>query len=383
MPPPPPPNKVTVSSPVERSVTDFVEFTGQTMAVKTVEVRARVWGYLEGLHFTEGAMVNQGDLLFEIDPRPYKALVDQATAKIAQDRALLKHNAATYRRYQKLRQQGAATDEDIDRSLADRDSIEATLKADQADLEAKQLDLNYTAIKSPITGRISRFEVTEGNVVQSGQNGGTLLTTIVSVDPIYVYFDIDERTLLQIRRLIKSGTMRNVQESAFPMVVGLADEDNFPHAGIVNFLDNRVDPGTGTLRVRGVFDNHDGLLTPGLFVRCHLPLGEPHRCLLVAEQALGSDQGQKFAYVVNDANEVTYRPVQTGRLYDGLRVIESGLSKNEKVVVAGLQRVRPGVIVDGHLEPMPTRSSLNKPPADKPSHERPKKPAPGNRPKSA
>jgi len=354
------PSRVTVSYPLEQNVTDFVEFTGQTAAVKSVEVRARVWGYLESVHFTEGAMVKEGDLLFQIDPRPYKALVDQANGKIAQDQAQLKHNAATYRRYEKLRKQGAATDEDIDRSLADRDGIQATLQADTADLEAKQLDLNYTTIRSPITGRVSRYEVTEGNVVQSGQNGGTLLTTIVSIDPMYVYFDIDERTLLQVRRLVQRQKIKNVQESAFPMVVGLADEDNFPHAGIVNFLDNKVDPGTGTLRVRGVFPNHEGLLSPGLFVRCHLPLGDPHRCILVAEQALSSDQGQKFVYIVNEANEVSYRPVQAGRLYDGLRVIEGGLSKGEKVIVTGLQRVRPGVKVESKLAPMPTRASLAK-----------------------
>ena len=164
--------------------------------MKSVEVRARVWGYLESLHFTEGSLVKQGDLLFQIDPRPYQALVDQAKGKIAQDVAQLKHNEATYRRYEKLRGQGAATQEDLDRTLADRDAMKATLQTDKADLEAKQLDLDYTTIRSPITGRVSRFEVTEGNVVQSGQNGGTLLTTIVSVDPMYVYFDVDERTLL-------------------------------------------------------------------------------------------------------------------------------------------------------------------------------------------
>jgi RND family efflux transporter MFP subunit len=354
------PNRVTVSYPLERYVADYVEFTGQTSAVKTVEVRARVWGYLESLHFTEGAMVKQGDLLFQIDPKPYKAVVDQAKGKIGQDNAQLKHNEATYRRNVKLRANGVVTAEDIDRVLADRDAMKATLAADTADLEAKQLDLDYTTIRSPITGRVSRFEVTEGNVVQSGQNGGTLLTTIVSVDPMYVYFDVDERTLLSVRRLIGSGSMKNVQESAFPMVVGLADEEGFPHAGLVNFLDNRVDPGTGTLRVRGVFTNHDGLLSPGLFVRCHLPLGERRRSILVAEEALASDQEQKFVYVVNDANEVSYRPVQTGRLYDGLRVIEGGLSKKDKIVVKGLQRVRPGAKVEAELVLMPTRASLAK-----------------------
>jgi RND family efflux transporter MFP subunit len=367
----PPPNKVTVSYPIQRTIADYVEFTGQTSPVKTVEVRARVWGYLESLHFTEGSIVKQGDLLFQIDPRPYQALVDQAKGKIAQDVAQLKHNEATYRRYETLRSQGAATPDDLDRVLADRDTMKATMETDKADLEAKQLDLDYTTIRSPITGRVSRFEVTEGNVVQSGQNGGTLLTTIVSVDPMYVYFDIDERTLLTVRRLVKSGAMKNVQESAFPIAIGLADEDTFPHHGLVNFLDNRVDPTTGTLRVRGVFNNDDGFLTPGLFVRCHLPLGAPHPRILVAEEAIASDQEQKFVYVVNDKNEVSYRPVQTGRMYDGMRVIEGGLSLREKVVVKGLQRVRPGATVEPQLVPMPTRSSIlsaERPPAKESRH---------------
>jgi RND family efflux transporter MFP subunit len=350
-----PPPAVTVSYPVERELADYAEFTGQTAAVKSVDVRARVWGFLQSVNFTEGALVKKGDLLFQIDPRPYQALVNQATSKIAQDQAQLKHNDALYERIQKLRSRGAATQEDLDKALADRDSIQATLMADRADLEAKQLDLNFTRIDAPITGRVSRFEVTEGNVVQSGQNGGTLLTTIVSVDPMYVYFDVDERTLLLVRRQVQSGQMKNVQETAFPISVGLADEPNFPRQGSVNFMDNKVDPGTGTLRLRANIENHDDMLTPGLFVRCHLPLGEPRRTILVSEQAMGSDQGQKYVYLVNDKNEIVYRPVKVGRLYGGLRVIEDGLSKTDKVVVIGLQRVQPGIKVEPKLAEMPSR----------------------------
>jgi RND family efflux transporter MFP subunit len=310
-------------------------------------VRARVWGYLQSVNFTEGALVKKGDLLFQIDPRPYQALVNQAKAKIAQDQAQLTDNEEIYRRTQQLRSRGAASQDALDKALADRDSIQATLMADKADLETKQLDLDFTRIEAPITGRISRYEVTEGNVVQSGQNGGTLLTTIVSVDPMYVYFDVDERTLLQVRRQVQSGELKNVQETAFPIFVGLADEPNFPRQGAVNFMDNKVDPGTGTLRVRANIANSDAMLTPGLFVRCHLPL--------VSEQALGSDQGQKFVYLVDDKNEVVYRPVKVGRLYGGLRVIEGGLSKTDKVVVIGLQRVQPGIKVEPKLAEMPTR----------------------------
>ena len=355
-----PPPAVTVSYPLERELADYAEFTGQTAAVKSVDVRARVWGFLQSVNFTEGALVKKGDLLFQIDPRPYQALVNQAQSKIAQDQAQLKHNDALYQRYQKLRSRGAATPEDLDKALADRDSIQATLMADKADLEAKQLDLNFTRIDAPITGRVSRFEVTEGNVVQSGQNGGTLLTTIVSVDPMFVYFDIDERTLLLVQRQVQSGQMKNVQETAFPISVGLADEPNFPRQGSVNFMDNKVDPGTGTLRLRANIENHDDMLTPGLFVRCHLPLGEPRRMTLVSEQAMGSDQGQKYVYLVNDKNEIVYRPVKVGRLYGGLRVIEDGLSKSDKVVVIGLQRVQPGAKVEPKLAEMPSRPGATK-----------------------
>jgi RND family efflux transporter MFP subunit len=359
-PPPPPPTAVTVSYPIERQVADYVDFTGQTAAVKTVEVRARVWGYLQSVNFTEGAVVKKGDVLFQIDPRPYDALVKQAQAKVEQDKALLKHNEATLSRIEKLHLRGAASQEDLDKSLADRDGIKAAILADQADLRNKQLDLDFTRVDAPITGRVSRYEVTEGNVVQSGQNGGTLLTTIVSVDPMYVYFDVDERTLLQVRRQIQTGEIKNVQETAFPILVGLADETNFPRQGLVNFMDNRVDPGTGTLRLRATIANPDAMLTPGLFVRCHLPLGVARRAIMVSEQALGSDQGEKFVYVVNDKDEVTSRPVKIGRLYDGLRVIESGLTKDDRVVVIGLQRVQAGTKVDPKVADMPVRPAFAK-----------------------
>ena len=269
---------------------------------------------------------------------------------MAQDEASIKHYDATYRRLLQLRNRGATTQEDIDKTLADLDTAKGTLQADKGDLAQRVLDLKFTKVIAPISGRVSRAEVTEGNVVQSGQNGGTLLTTLVSVDPIYVYFDVDERTLLQVRRQMHGDDVRSAQDASVPIYIGLADEDGYAHVGVVNFMDNRVDPSTGTLRLRAVLRNADGLLNPGLFVRCRLPIGSPHRSLLVAEQALGSDQGQKFLYVVNDKNEIGYRAVKTGRLYDGMRVIESGIAKDDKVVVNGLQRVRPGTSVDPEID---------------------------------
>jgi RND family efflux transporter MFP subunit len=353
--PAPPPSKVTVSVPIEHQVTDYADFTGQTAAIGMVEIRARVWGYLDKVNFREGALVKKGDLLYQIDPRPYQAAVDQSQGKVAQDEAQLKHVDATYRRYLQLRKTGAVTQEDIDKTLADRDTAAATLQADKGDLDQRQLDLDFTRITAPISGRVSRTEVTEGNVVQSGQTGGTLLTTIVTVDPIYVYFDVDERSLLQVRRSYHEAE-RSASAGNVPVYMGLVDEDDFPHFGTVNFVDNKVDAGTGTLRLRGVFQNADGLFSPGLFVRVRLPIGVPHRAILVAEQALGSDQEQKFVYVVDTKNEVNYRAVKTGRLYGGLRVIESGLATGEKVVVNGLQRVRPGAKVEPKLAEMPHHS---------------------------
>jgi RND family efflux transporter MFP subunit len=358
-PPGMPPSKVTVSAPIEKEVTDYADFTGLTMAVGTVEIRARVWGYLDKVAFKEGGLVKKGDLLFQIDPRPYEAAVQQSRGKVAQDKAQLKHTKATYERILKLRQSvlQAATQEDLDKALADRDTADATLQADEGMLKQNELDLKFTRVAAPISGRVSRAEVTEGNVVQSGQNGGTLLTTLVSVDPMYVYFDVDERTLLQVRRMMLEDGVKSTDDTSLPMYVGLADEDDFPHVGTLNFMDNRVDSSTGTLRLRAIFPNPDGFLTPGLFVRCRLPIGTPKRRLLVAEQALGSDQGQKFLYVINANNEATYRPVKAGKLYGSLRVIESGLSPGEKVVVNGLQRVRPGETVELETVPMPAPQS--------------------------
>lgn len=360
--PPLPPPHVTVSCPVEREVTDYADFTGQTMAVGTVEIRARVWGFLDKVNFKEGAIVNKGDVLFLIDPRPYQASLEQSQGKVAQDEASIKHYDATYRRLLQLRNRGAATQEDLDKALADLDTAKGTLQADKGDLAQRVLDLKFTKVVAPISGRVSRAEVTEGNVVQSGQNGGTLLTTLVSVDPIYVYFDVDERTLLQVRRQMHGDDVRSAQDASVPIYIGLADEDGYAHVGVVNFMDNRVDPSTGTLRLRAVLRNGDGLLNPGLFVRCRLPIGSPHRSLLVAEQAMGSDQGQKFLYVVNDKNEVGYRAVKTGKLYDGMRVIESGIAKDDRVVVNGLQRVRPGATVAPKLTEMPSQSGMVKAP---------------------
>lgn len=346
---------VTVSLPVEREVTDYADFTGRTAAVDSVEVRAHVWGYLDKVNFKEGAMVKKGDVLFELDARPYQALLNQAKAKVSQDQAQLKYDEAEYQRNVRLIASGATTRSDLDKSVAARGVDVANLAADKAVVAQRQLDLEYTKIIAPITGRASRYNVTIGNLVQSGdQGGGTLLTTIMSVDPMYLYFDVDEYTVLRVRQMIREGKAKSAREVELPVFLGLANEEGHPHHGTLSFVDNQIDPKTGTLRVRGVFPNKDEILSPGLFGRVRVPIGEPYKALLVSDRAIDTDQGQKILYVVDDKNEVVTRPIRVGARHDGLRVIEEGLKPGERVVVVGLQQVRPGLVVEPKVVKMPT-----------------------------
>jgi RND family efflux transporter MFP subunit len=343
---------------VEREVTDYADFTARTAAVDSVEVRAHVWGYLQKVNFKEGALVQKGDVLFELDPRPYQALLNQAKAKVALDEAQLKYDEAEYQRNLNLVRTGAVSRSDLDKSAAARGVDIANVAADKAAVASRQLDLEYTKIIAPVTGRISRYQVTVGNLIQSGdQGGGTVLTTIVSVDPMYAYFDVDERTVQRVRQLIREGKLPSDDETTVPVSFSLATEEGFPHQGTINFVDNQVNSKTGTLRVRGVFPNKDGMLTPGFFGRVRVPVGPPHPGLLVTDRALDNDQGQKIVYVVNDKNEVASRPVRVGALHDGLREVSDGLRAKERVVVNGLQQVRPGIIVTPKLIDMPTQNS--------------------------
>jgi RND family efflux transporter MFP subunit len=353
--PAPAPVAVTVSYPVEREVTDYVDFTARTAAVDSVDVRAHVWGYLDKVNFKEGALVNKGDVLFELDPRPYQAALNQAKAKVTQDEAQLKFDEAEYQRNARLVMTGSVSQSDLDKVAAARGVDLANIAADKEVVEARKLDLGYTKITAPVSGRASRYLVTVGNLVQSGdQANATLLTTIVSVDPVYANFDVDERTVLRGRRLIREGKAKSVRETEWPVFLGLASEEGFPHKGTINFVDNQVNPKTGTLRLRGVFPNKDEAISPGFFARVRVPLGQPHKALLVSDRALDNDQGQKVLYLVNDKNEVVSRPVRLGALHDGLRTIEDGLRPGERVVVNGLQMIRAGVTVEPKLVDMPT-----------------------------
>ena len=348
------PPSVAVSYPVEREVTDYADFTGRTAPVDSVDLRARVWGYLDKVNFKEGAIVEKGEVLVEIDPLTYKAALSQALGNLASMEARVVRLEADLARVQRLIGSGTITREEYDKVVGDRGEAIASREALKAAVERAKLDLQYTKVIAPISGRISRYFVTVGNLVQAGdQAGGTLLTTIVSLDPMYAYFDVDEHTALRVRQLVREGKSDSPRDGDFPVSLGLANEEGFPHEGTINFVDNQVNPKTGTIRVRGVFANKGQVLLPGFFARVRVPIGRPHKALLISDRALDNDQGQKILYVVNEKNEVAARPVQVGALHDGLREITGGLKSGERVVVNGLQQVRPGAVVEAKVVDMP------------------------------
>jgi multidrug efflux system membrane fusion protein len=358
------PPAVPVSKPVSREVTDYVDFTGQTDAVQSLNVAARVTGYLVKMPFKEGSEVKKGDLLFEIDPRPYQAQLDQAEGQVHLYEAQLKLAIANYARAKEVaKTPGAISQQDLDTYKAQQEQAEAALNAAKASLEVYKLNLKFCSVTSPIDGQVSRYYLTLGNLVNQDQ---TLLTTVVSLDPMYAYFDVDEPTVLRIRRAINDGKIKPVLDGQVPVLMGLQGEDGFPHTGKINFVNNQVNPSTGSLSYRGVFDNprpEDGarLLSPGMFVRIRLPIGGPHPALLVIDRAIASDQGQKYVYVLDADNKAQYRRVTTGALQDdGLRVVV-GLHADDRVVVGALQQVRPKMEIRPDEVPMP--STAPQPPA--------------------
>ncbi|MBY0524761.1 MAG: efflux RND transporter periplasmic adaptor subunit [Gemmataceae bacterium] len=356
-----------VSTPILRDVTDYVDFTGRTDPVQAVDIRARVTGYLEKMPFKEGAEVKQGEVLFEIDRRPYQAQHDQAQGQVALAQAQLKLAKQTLARDQAIAMSspGAVSRQQLDQDLAAVDEAEARVKAYLASMEVYKLNLGYTKVTSPIDGQVSRYYFTSGNLVVQDQ---TLLTTVVSLDPMYAYFDMDEPTRLRIDRAINAGKITAPVDGKVPVYMGLQGEDGFPHAGRVDFVNNQLNPTTGSISVRGVFPNPKPergvrLLRPGMFVRIHMPLGAPHPALLVIDRAIASDQGLKYVYVLDADNKVQYRRVSTGALQnDGLRVINDGLKPEDRIVVGGLQQVRPSMQIRPELIPMPSLGQPLAPP---------------------
>jgi multidrug efflux system membrane fusion protein len=339
-------------------VTDHVDFTGRTDAVESVNVVPRVTGYLVRIPFKEGSEVKAGDELFEIDSRPYKAQLDQAEGQVKLYQAQLQLAKTTLARDQEIsKTPGAVSAQQLDQDRAAVDEADARVKAYQASTEVYKLNLSFTKVTSPIAGQVSRYYLTTGNLVNQDQ---TLLTTVVSLDPMYAYFDMDEPTLIRARRAVNEGRIKLPQSGIVPVFMGIQGEDGYPHAGTVNFINNQVNSTTGSIAVRGVFPNPKPdvgtrLLSPGMFVRIRLPLGEPHSALLVIDRAIMSDQGHKKVYVVDAENKAQERRVGTGTLQeDGLREITDGLKATDRIVVGGLQQVRPRDVVRPEPIPMPS-----------------------------
>jgi RND family efflux transporter MFP subunit len=337
--------QVSVASALEREVTEWDEFTGRVEAVESVEVRPRVTGYIESVNFTEGSTVRKGDLLFVIDPRPYRAELSIAEAELARAVARSELAASDAARSKSLVDIKAVSREEYDTRVNASREATASVAAARAAVDAAKLDLEFTRVTSPIGGRVSKAAITAGNLVTGGSNAATLLTTVVSLDPIYVSFEGDEQIYLKYTALAQRGERQSSRDAANPVLMGLANEDDYPRRGVMVFVDNQVDPHTGTIRARASFENKDGFLTPGLFARVKLLGTNSYKAVLVDDRAIGTDQSQKFVYVVDAANKVVYRPVKVGRLTQGLRIVLQGLQPGETVIVNGLQRVRPGVVV--------------------------------------
>ncbi len=369
-----PPLGVSVAIPLTREVVDYEHFTGRTDADKTVEIRARVSGYLMKVLFQPGMEVQEGDALFEIDPRPYQAELDRAQGELARNQALVQRLIKDSERAKKL-PAGTITPQELDKISSDLAEAEANVQVATAQVQSASLDLEFTNIKAPFGGRIGRNLMSEGNLVSASNPVAGALTTIVTVDPMFAYFDCDERKMLQIQKMIREGKMKSAREhpGTMPIEMGLANEEGYPHHGTLDFVNNRVDPATGTLQIRGVFPNptvngKNRMLSPGLFVRVRLPLGEPHQAILLNERAIGVDQGQRFVYVLNDKDEVERRSVTQGLLHDGLRDVLEGLQADDRVVVSNLQRLQPGMKVRPKPIDMPGPSERSAPaPAAEPT----------------
>lgn len=358
-----PPPEVTVCQPLSQEVIDYFNtFNGTTEAKEEVDVRAQVSGYIIKINFVDGQEVKKGDLLVEIDPRPYQAALDKAQAEVAKSQAQVIKAKADLARSTKLLPTKAITQEDYDLNVAQKAVADALLLAAEAAVRDAKLNMEFTKVTSPINGRTSRAKYTVGNLIQAGMNGSSVLTTIVSTDPMYVYFDIDERSMLisqeMARKRGEDPNADHIKDRKIPIEIGLANEEGFPHVGLIDFADNKVDSSTGTIRIRGVFDNSKGYLTPGLFVRVRVPMSEPHKALLVTERAIGTDRDKKYLLVVDDKNIAKYKLVKFGASQGDLRVIESGIKPDDWIIVNGMQRVRPEMTVKPIKGPMPSLSLL-------------------------
>jgi len=336
---------VDVAPVVSKTITDWQEYSGRLEAIDQVDIRPQVSGKLIAVHFKDGSLVRKGDLLFTIDPRPFEAELNRAQAQLASAEAQVTYTGSNLSRIQRLIQSNAVSRQELDLAENDARSASANLQAARAAVQSARLNLDYTRITAPVSGRISRAEVTVGNVVSAG-NGAQVLTSLVSVSRLYASFDVDEQTYLKY--------ISNQRNSAqVPVYMGLANESGFSREGVINSIDNNLDTTSGTIRVRATFDNPNGVLLPGLYARIRLGGGQPRAAILVSPTAIGVDQDKRFVVVVDAKNQTAYREVKLGTQQDGLQIINSGLQAGDRIVVNGLQRIRPGDPVTPHLVPMP------------------------------
>ena len=346
--------EVDVAAVIEKTISDWQSYSGRLEAVEKVAVRPQVSGTIVSVNFKDGALVKKGDTLFVIDPRPYAAEVDRAEAQLAAAQARTGYTQSDWERAQRLLADNAIAKRDYDEKQNASREASANLKAAQAALETARINLGYTKITAPVAGRVSRAEITVGNVVSAGASA-TPLTTLVSVSPIYASFDADEQTYLQYLNRAKDG-------SKVPVELGLADESGYSRSGTIESVDNRLDTSSGTIRVRARFDNEDGALIPGLYARVKVGGSEPHPALLIDDAAVGTDQDKKFVLVVDQGNHVVYREIAVGGMQGNLRVVKDGLKASDRIVVNGIQRIRPGDMVRAHMVPMTADQDPNSAP---------------------
>ncbi len=347
---------MTVAKPVVKDIVEQTDFIGRFEAVDQVDIRARVSGYLDKVHFQDGTLVRSGDLLFTIDPRPYRNTLEQAQAAVTSAQARLEFAQSDLARAEQLRTTGNIPDQIFDQRRQAFLTGKADLDRAQAALRQAQLDVGFTDVRAPLTGRISRKLVSEGNLVNANE---TVLTNIVSLNPIQFYFDVDERSYLAFSRQTQGGARASGNGSSSEALLTLTDERLGQRRGQLDFVDNRLDEASGTIRLRAVFDNRDMLLTPGLFGRVTIGASDPYKGILLPDEAIGSDQDRRVVYVVDEKNVVHLKPVRIGPRIDGYRVIRDGLTGNETVVVNGLVRVRPGAPITPQMTTLPPARERN------------------------